>query len=95
MLDLKTSIKETLREQFDRHLETQLSILDDYLQHEPNLIRVQNAITQKKYSLLGYIDCLDNLDVFTYKELDVMFDTVEDRIYPKQKMLEALVRAKR
>ena len=95
MLDLKTSIKETLREQFDRHLETQLSILDDYLKYEPSLIRVQNAITQKKYSLFGYIDCLDNLDVFTERELDVMFDTVEDRIYPQQKMLEALVKARR
>jgi hypothetical protein len=95
MLDLKTSIKETLREQFDRHLETQLSILDDYLKYEPNLIIVQNAINQKKYSLLGYIDCLDNLDVFPDKELDEMFELVEDRIYPKQKMLEALVKAKR
>ena len=95
MLDLKTSIKETLREQFDRHLETQLSILDDYLKYEPNLIRVQNAINQKKYSLFGYIDCLDNLDVFPDKELDEMFELVEDRIYPKQKMLEALVKAQR
>ena len=95
MLDLKTSIKETLREQFDRHLETQLSILDDYLKYEPNLIRVQNAINQKKYSLFGYIDCLDNLDVFPDKELDEMFELVEDRIYPKQKMLEALVKARR
>ena len=95
MLDLKTSIKETLREQFDRHLETQLSILDDYLKYEPNLIRVQNAINQKKYSLFGYIECLDNLDVFPDKELDEMFELVEDRIYPKQKMLEALVKAQR
>lgn len=95
MLDLKTSIKETLREQFDRHLETQLSLLDDYLKYEPNLIIVQNAITQKKYSLLGYIDCLDNLDVFPDNELDEMFELVEDRIYPKQKMLEALVKANR
>ena len=82
---------EALKKYFEDALNNKMSLLDDYLEYEPNLITVQNRIKATKHELYGYLECLDDLNVFPSAELEEMFDKVNDEIHPRQKALEEKV----
>lgn len=91
MTVLQNNIMEALKKYFEDALQLKMSLLDDYLECEPNLITVQNRIKAAQSELFGYIECLDDLNVFPYAELDEMFDKVKAEIQPRQKALEEKV----
>lgn len=91
MTKLQNNIMEALEKYFEDALQNKMSLLDDYLEYEPNLITVQNRIKATQHELFGYIECLDDLNVFPEAELEIMFDKVKAEIQPRQKALEARV----